>query len=110
MSSQSLYDGLWERSIQRFPQLAAQFGKAPRDATGRPLLDAMIALRTLRLQAPAPQQPAPTPTPAPQQLVPTQQIKWGKGFFGIDVHDPKLVQVFVPFTAVIKSDCTPLTV
>ena len=44
------------------------------------------------------------------QLVPTQHIKWGKGFFGIDVHDPKLVQVFVPFTAVIKSDCTPLTV
>ena len=74
MSSQDLYDGLWERSIQRFPQLAEQFGQAPpRDAKGRPLLDAMIALRTLRLQAPAPQQPAPTPTPAPQQLVPTQQ-------------------------------------
>ncbi len=66
MSSQSLYDGLWERSIQRFPQLAAQFGQAPpRDAKGRPLLDAMIALRTLRLQAPAPQQPAPTPAPTP---------------------------------------------
>ena len=38
------------------------------------------------------------------------KVIWGKGFFGIDVHDPKLVQVFVPFTAVIKSDCTPLTV
>jgi len=44
------------------------------------------------------------------QTIPTQQIKWGKGFFGIDVHNPKLVQVFIPFTATIKSDCTPLNV
>ena len=75
MSSQALYDSLWERSIQKFPQLAAQFGQAPpRDAKGRPLLDAMTALRTLQAQAPAPQQPAPVaPAPAPQQLVPTQQ-------------------------------------
>ena len=65
MSSQSLYDGLWERSIQRFPQLAAQFGQAPpRDAKGRPLLDALNALRTLQ---------SPMAAPAPQQLVPTQQ-------------------------------------
>ena len=41
---------------------------------------------------------------------PTQQIAWGKGFFGIDVHNPKLVQVYVPFTAVIKSECTALEV
>jgi len=75
VSSQALYDSLWERSIQKFPQLAAQFGQAPpRDAKGRPLLDAMTALRTLQAQAPAPQQPAPVaPAPAPQQLVPTQQ-------------------------------------
>lgn len=44
------------------------------------------------------------------QLIPTQQINWGKGFFGIDVHNPKLVQVYIPFTATIRSECTPLTV
>ena len=42
-------------------------------------------------------------------LVPVQ-VDFGKGFFGIDVHNPKLVQVFIPFTVVIKSDCTPLNV
>ena len=44
------------------------------------------------------------------QLIPTQQISWGKGFFGIDVHNPKLVQVFIPFTATLRSECTPLPV
>lgn len=42
--------------------------------------------------------------------IPTRTIEWGKGFFGLDVHNPKLVQVFIPFTAVIRSECTPLTV
>ena len=42
--------------------------------------------------------------------LPTQQINWGKRFFGIDVHNPELVQVYVPFTATIKSECTPLTI
>lgn len=44
------------------------------------------------------------------QTLSVRDIQWGKGFFGLDVHDPKLVQVFIPFTAVIKSDCTPLNV
>lgn len=39
-----------------------------------------------------------------------RRIEWGKGFFGLDVHNPKLVQVYIPFTAVIQSECTPLTV
>ena len=39
----------------------------------------------------------------------SQQIAWGSGFFALDVHNPKLVQVFVPFTATIRSECTPLT-
>lgn len=42
--------------------------------------------------------------------LPTQQIMWGKGFFGLDVHNPELVQVYVPFTATIRSECTPLEV
>jgi hypothetical protein len=42
------------------------------------------------------------------QALPTQRIDWGSGFFGVDVHNPKLVQVFIPFTATIKSECTPL--
>lgn len=42
--------------------------------------------------------------------IPTQQINWGKGFFGIDVHNPKLVQVYVPFTATLRSECTPLAI
>lgn len=41
---------------------------------------------------------------------PMQTIEWGKGFFGIDVHNPRLVQVFIPFKAIIRSECTPLTV
>ena len=41
---------------------------------------------------------------------PTERIKWGKGFFGLDVHNPKLVQVFIPFTATIRSECTSLPV
>ena len=43
-------------------------------------------------------------------LAPTERIKWGKGFFGLDVHNPKLVQVFIPFTATIRSECTSLPV
>ena len=35
-------------------------------------------------------------------------IQWGKGFMGKDVHNPRLVQVFVPFTAEIPQDCTVL--
>ncbi len=42
-------------------------------------------------------------------LVPLQ-IDFGKGFFGKDVHNPKLVQVFIPFTVTLKSECTPLSV
>ena len=41
---------------------------------------------------------------------PTQSIQWGKGFFGLDVHNPKLVQVFIPFTATIRTECTILPV
>jgi hypothetical protein len=41
-------------------------------------------------------------------LAPTERISWGKGFFGIDVHNPKLVQVFIPFTATLRSECTSL--
>lgn len=37
-----------------------------------------------------------------------QRIDWGKGFFGVDVHNPKLVQVFIPFTVVLKVDCIEL--
>lgn len=37
-------------------------------------------------------------------------IEWGKGFFGKDVHNPKLVQVFVPFKVSMKNECTPLPV
>ena len=44
------------------------------------------------------------------QTIPTQQIAWGKGFFGLDVHNPELVQVYVPFVATIKSECTPLAI
>lgn len=40
--------------------------------------------------------------------IPSQQIAWGSGFMAKDVHNPQLVQVFIPFTAVIKSNCTPL--
>lgn len=40
--------------------------------------------------------------------VPSQQIVWGSGFFALDVHNHRLVQVFVPFTATIRSECTPL--
>jgi hypothetical protein len=40
-------------------------------------------------------------------LVPLQ-IMFGSGFFGKDVHNPKLVQVYIPFTVTLKSDCTPL--
>ena len=42
-------------------------------------------------------------------LVPLQ-IDFGKGFFGKDVHNPKLVQVYLPFTVVLKSNCTLLPV
>ena len=42
-------------------------------------------------------------------LVPLQ-IEFGKGFFGKDVHNPKLVQVFIPFTVTLKSECTLLPV
>ena len=40
----------------------------------------------------------------------TQQIAWGSGFFGVDVHNPRLVQVYIPFKATIRSECTPLPV
>ena len=38
----------------------------------------------------------------------SQQIQWGEGFFALDVHNPKLVQVYISFQATLRSECTPL--
>jgi hypothetical protein len=34
-----------------------------------------------------------------------RDIKWGKGFLAMDVHNPALVQVFVPFSVTLKVAC-----
>ena len=34
-----------------------------------------------------------------------RDIKWGKGFLAMDVHNPELVQVTIPFTTTLKVDC-----
>lgn len=34
-----------------------------------------------------------------------RDIKWGKGFLAMDVHNPALVQVYIPFTATLKVAC-----
>ena len=34
-----------------------------------------------------------------------QRIKWGSGFMAKDVHNPRLVQVTLDFTATLKVDC-----
>jgi hypothetical protein len=39
---------------------------------------------------------------------PSQRINWGSGFMAKDVHNHALVQIFVPFTATLTSECTPL--
>ncbi len=33
-------------------------------------------------------------------------ITWGEGFFGQDVHNAKLVEVFVPYTVSMQNACT----
>ena len=34
-----------------------------------------------------------------------RDISWGKGFLAMDVHNPALVQVFVPFSVTLKVAC-----
>jgi hypothetical protein len=36
------------------------------------------------------------------------EITFGSGFFGKDVHNAKLIEVFVPFIVTIQADCTEL--
>ena len=34
------------------------------------------------------------------------KIVFGSGFFGVDVHNAKLIEVFVPFTVELSAECT----